>query len=90
MTLLLGGTGFVGRHVTRRLAAASHSVTVLHRGTTTPSLPESTTKIPGPRDDRTALRSALDTRRLRTELAFAEPIAYAEALTRTMAGEPAS
>jgi len=32
MTLfLIGGTGFIGRHVTRRLAERGHAVTVFHR-----------------------------------------------------------
>lgn len=35
-----------------------------------------------------AYDTALDTRRLRTELGVAEPIAHAEALSRTLAGAP--
>ncbi len=34
-----------------------------------------------------AYSMALDTRRIRTELGFAEPVAHAEALRRTIAGE---
>ena len=33
--LVLGGTGFVGPHVVRRLHADGHALTLLHRGTTT-------------------------------------------------------
>jgi nucleoside-diphosphate-sugar epimerase len=32
--LVIGGTGFIGRHVTRRLIQAGHEVTVFHRGET--------------------------------------------------------
>ncbi len=58
--LLLGGTGFIGRHVTRRLAEEGHTVTVFHRGQTTPDLPPSVTSVHGPRDDPGALRDAVD------------------------------
>ena len=82
---IIGGTGFVGRHVTRRLAAAGHAVTVFHRGETTPSLPDGVTRRHGSRDDRTALRSALDAA---APDVVVDAIAYTEALSRTMAGEP--
>lgn len=32
--LVLGGTGFVGRHVTTRLLEMGHEVAVFHRGPT--------------------------------------------------------
>lgn len=123
MTLfLIGGTGFIGRHVTRRLVERGHAVTVFHRGETTPDLPSAVETVHGNRDDTEALRAALDaaapdgvldiipyteaqaealveaqppfdwryamatdTRRLRTELGFAEPVGHAEALRRTIA-----
>lgn len=56
---LIGGTGFIGRRVTRRLAATDHNVTVFHRGQTAPDLPESVTTVYGDRDDADALRSAI-------------------------------
>src|SRR5260370_26193084 len=30
--LILGGTGFIGTHITQRLLASGHEVTVFHRG----------------------------------------------------------
>jgi len=61
MTLfLVGGTGFIGRHVTKRLAMAGHTITVFHRGETTPDLPPTVDTARGNRDDTDALRTALD------------------------------
>lgn len=34
---VLGGTGFIGRHVRRQLAEAGAAVTTIHRGTTASS-----------------------------------------------------
>ncbi|HSK40189.1 MAG TPA: NAD-dependent epimerase/dehydratase family protein, partial [Arenibaculum sp.] len=36
--LVIGGTGFIGPHVTRELALRGHQVTVFHRGRTAPPL----------------------------------------------------
>jgi nucleoside-diphosphate-sugar epimerase len=58
---LIGGTGFIGRAVTQRLADAGHVATVFHRGRTTPDLPGSVTIHHGDRNDPKALRDALDT-----------------------------
>ena len=61
MTLfLIGGTGFIGRHVTRNLVECGHAVTVFHRGETTPDLPSAVEVVHGNRDDTDALRTALD------------------------------
>ena len=58
--LLIGGTGFIGRAVTERLVNAGHTVTVFHRGETSPTLPDAVTIRHGDRDDPAALRGALD------------------------------
>ena len=81
-TLVLGGTGFVGRHVTRSLAAAGHSVIVFHRGRTTPDLPASVSSVHGSRDDRSALRSALDAA---APDVVVDAIAHTEAQAATLA-----
>ncbi len=38
--LVIGGTGFIGSHVSRQLVEAGHTVCVFHRGQTKASLPE--------------------------------------------------
>jgi nucleoside-diphosphate-sugar epimerase len=44
--LIIGGTGFIGPHIARRLIARGHDVTVLHRGNMeTSDLPESVRHI---------------------------------------------
>ncbi len=49
--LLLGGTGFIGSRVVRRMHTAGHDITVFHRGETTPDLPAGVRTIHGDRND---------------------------------------
>lgn len=56
--LVIGGTGFIGPHLIRQLAAGGHEVTVYHRGNTKLDLP--TTEILGDRRDLAKLRPSVD------------------------------
>jgi nucleoside-diphosphate-sugar epimerase len=47
--LVLGGTGFIGRHVTRRLSGLGHAVCVFHRGQTAAELPPGVQSLRGDR-----------------------------------------
>lgn len=47
--LIIGGTGFIGTHVVRRLASDGHEVTVFHRGQTNAELPSGVQSIFGDR-----------------------------------------
>ena len=49
--LVIGGTNFIGPHVVRHLADASHEVVVFHRGRTEASLPEGVGHLTGDRRD---------------------------------------
>jgi nucleoside-diphosphate-sugar epimerase len=49
--LVIGGTGFIGKHVVRRLIEAGHAVTVFHRGQTGADLPAEVNHILGGRSD---------------------------------------
>lgn len=53
--LVIGGTGFVGPYVVRRLAEDGHAVTVFHRGETETDLPSAVEHLHG---DRTRLADA--------------------------------
>ena len=46
--LVIGGTGFIGKHIVRRLADAGHSVALYHRGRTAAKLPEQVHEILDP------------------------------------------
>lgn len=48
---VIGGTGFIGRRVTTRLARDGHDLWVLHRGKTRANLPDTVRRIRGTRDD---------------------------------------
>ncbi|HET9407238.1 MAG TPA: NAD-dependent epimerase/dehydratase family protein [Candidatus Sulfotelmatobacter sp.] len=43
--LIIGGTGFIGEHVVRQLAAAGHEVAIFHRGKKTIVLPKTVREI---------------------------------------------
>jgi nucleoside-diphosphate-sugar epimerase len=47
--LIIGGTGFIGRHVVHGLVAKGHNVALFHRGQTAPDLPASVIHIHGER-----------------------------------------
>ncbi|HKQ53211.1 MAG TPA: NAD-dependent epimerase/dehydratase family protein [Pyrinomonadaceae bacterium] len=47
--LLVGGTGFIGPHIVRRLVEMGHEVTVFHRGESRAELPEGVNEIHGDR-----------------------------------------
>ncbi len=47
--LVIGGTGFIGPHVVRRLADRGHEVTLFHRGRTEADLPSSVSHVFGER-----------------------------------------
>ena len=49
--LVIGGTGFIGPHVLRRLRAAGHEVTIFHRGETRAELPDGVREIHGDHRD---------------------------------------
>lgn len=57
--LVVGGTGFIGSHVARRLAAAGHRVTVYHRGETVADLPPEVDTRRGDRADPASLGAAV-------------------------------
>jgi nucleoside-diphosphate-sugar epimerase len=57
---LVGGTGFIGRQLTRLLLAQGHGVAVYHRGTTGPP-PPGARAFHGSRRDQLTLKSAIGT-----------------------------
>jgi nucleoside-diphosphate-sugar epimerase len=58
-TLVLGGTGFVGRRLVEILTADGACVTVLNRGVTRVELPAGVTRLVADRSDATSMRAAL-------------------------------
>jgi nucleoside-diphosphate-sugar epimerase len=58
-TLVLGGTGFVGRRLVEILTAEGAGVTVLNRGVTPVELPPAVTRLVADRSDATSMRAAL-------------------------------
>jgi nucleoside-diphosphate-sugar epimerase len=56
--LVIGGTGFIGPHVVRGLAAAGHEVAVFHRGGHVADLPPGVARLQGDRRDLAAHREA--------------------------------
>lgn len=60
--LIIGGTRQVGHYLTERLLASGHRVTLLNRGLTKDSLPESLPRLHCDRTDATQLRRALSGR----------------------------
>src|SRR5260370_34937754 len=74
--LTLGGTGFIGSHITQRLLALGHDVTVFHRGTSPLQQPNQAAVLCG---DRNRLADSIDAfHRLRSDvvidaIAFTQP-----------------
>jgi nucleoside-diphosphate-sugar epimerase len=58
-TLVLGGTGFVGRRLVEVLTAEGAGVTVLNRGVTPVELPPGVARLVADRSDATSMRAAL-------------------------------
>lgn len=79
--LVLGGTGFVGSHLVRQLAAGGARVAVFHRGQKPPDLPANVDRLPGDRDR--LPEHAAELRRWAPQVVVHQ-IAYVEAHARQM------
>ena len=61
--LLIGGTGFIGLPVARRLLRQGHRLAVFHRGRTSADLPEAVSRFYGDRNREADVRAVcLDVR----------------------------
>ena len=60
-SLVLGGTGFVGRRLVEILVAEGNPVTVLNRGVTPIELPPGVDRLAADRSDPASMRSAVAT-----------------------------
>lgn len=78
--LVIGGTGFIGPPVVRRLAAMGHEVTIFHRGTASSDLPAE--HLLGSREDLPRIRPRAD---VVVDLILSSG-AQAEALMKTFRG----
>ncbi|MCI0581689.1 MAG: NAD-dependent epimerase/dehydratase family protein [Chloroflexi bacterium] len=78
--LVLGGTGFIGRHVVAGLAAGGHTLAVFHRGHTPSELDESVHRVLG--DRRSIGDHAPQLRDFRPRVVI-DMIGYTEAEART-------
>lgn len=58
--LIIGGTGFIGSRVTRRLAEAGHTIMVFHRGETAADVPDDVLRLHGDRNYLSQVRSDLE------------------------------
>jgi nucleoside-diphosphate-sugar epimerase len=80
--LVLGGTGFIGRHLLAGLTAGGHTIAVFHRGHTPSDLDESVHRILG--DRRSIADHAAELRAFRPRVVI-DMIGYTEPEARTAA-----
>ena len=79
--IIIGGTGFIGAPVTKRLVNAGHDVTVFHRGQTESGLLPAVKRIRGERSDLTTFRGEFE--RFRPQVVI-DMIPYTETDARTV------